>query len=398
MVISGSGASCNSNLRSPFINAGPPAPQVISPAATAAEVVAAVNQNTSRVRTYSTNNASIRLLGMPGLPALSGNIAAEMPSRFRLRAGTTFTGGEVDLGSNEELYWMWSKRNDPPGVYFARHAQHAGSAAAQMLPIEPAWLSDALGLVQLDPNVAYVGPTPRADGSLELRSQSQGPTGLIERVVVVDPTYAWVKEQHVYDGVGSLLASAVAEDFRYDPVAQVSLPRRVTINIPRADVSLAIDTGSPAVNVPLGDPQQLWALPQVAGTPQIDLGNSAGIPAGVSALNNPGQFRQPTTQQHPMSAGSVALQEQQPPLTTTPQFVPGSYQTEPLSPTQTAIPAFPASAYQSQAPSQAPFQQQAIQKQLPQQQPQSFSQPIALPPIQPNASQGLPTGGVMIAP
>ena len=52
---------------------------------------------------------------------LSGNIAAERPGRFRLTAGTAVTGQEIDLGSNDELFWMWVRRNQPPAVYFCRH-------------------------------------------------------------------------------------------------------------------------------------------------------------------------------------------------------------------------------------------------------------------------------------
>ena len=314
VLVASSGATCSKRLRSPFELSGPAAPRVIDEAATAGQIVAAVNQNTAKVRSYATNNASIRVLNMPLAPALQGNIAMERPRRFRMRAGTALSGSEIDLGSNSDLYWLWAKRNDPPGVYFARHDQHAGSAAAQVMPIEPTWLIDALGLASLDPAAAYIGPTPRADGSLELRSTTVGPTGPVERVTVVDPAYAWVKEQHVYDSTGTLLASAVADEFRYDPIGQVSLPRRVRIEVPRADLSLSIDTGTPVVNGPLGDPGQLWSIPQIAGTPQIDLGRSSRLPGGPA----------PTVAgQHVMAASYLPQPPNQPIAPSVPPSTPG---------------------------------------------------------------------------
>lgn len=262
----------------PYSAGGPQAPLVIEATASAPQIVAAVNQNSSRIHSLLAPNATFSVPGMPGLPLLRGNLALERPRRFRLRAGTGLTGGEVDLGSNDELFWLWAKRNDPPAIYFARHAEHATGAARQMLPIEPAWIADALGLVTLDPGAGYQGPFPRPDGTLELRNRSVGPTGPIERVTVVEPTRAWVVEQHVYDQSGTLLASSVAENFRYHPGPQVSLPERVTVRVPSADLALVINTGTLSVNVPIPNPGDNWALPTMEGYPQVDLGRSQALP------------------------------------------------------------------------------------------------------------------------
>ncbi|MEM8865645.1 MAG: hypothetical protein AAGF31_08910 [Planctomycetota bacterium] len=283
---------------------GSTAPAVLQPTATAAEVVAAVNQNTARIQSYTAPNASFSTPGMPGLPMLRGNIVLERPRRFRLRAGTALTGSEVDLGSNDQLFWLWAKRNEPPAVYFARHDQHATGAARMLLPIDPSWVVDALGLVTLDPAAAYQGPFPRADGALELRHTVTGPNGPTQRVTVVDPTRAWVVEQHAYDQTGTLVASAIAEDFRFDPVQQVSLPERVTIRVPNADLALTINTGTVAINTPIVNPGQQWSLPNLEGYPQVDLGQSDGIPgvavAPAAALSTmPPVYSPPTIQPSP---------------------------------------------------------------------------------------------------
>ncbi|MEM6797886.1 MAG: hypothetical protein AAF589_00085 [Planctomycetota bacterium] len=290
------------------VGSGPTAPVLIQTGATASQIVAAVNQNTTRVQSYTATNASFSMPGMPGLPMLKGDIVLERPKRFRLRAGTALTGGEVDLGSNDDLFWLWAKRNDPPAVYFARHDQHASGAARQLLPIDPAWVIDALGLVTLDPNATYQGPLPRSDGSLELRHTAVGPNGPVQRVTVIDPTRAWVTEQHVYDGSGAVIASAVAEDFRFEPTQQVSLPRQVTIRVPNADLALTIKTGVVAVNAPIANPAQHWTLPYIDGTPQVDLGLSDGLP-GLAA-SSPGansQLAQPLRTSQRLPAGGVAL-------------------------------------------------------------------------------------------
>lgn len=275
VVTCGSGATCSSRLRAPFVNT-PVAPHLLSPSATAAQIVAVVNQNSSRVATYVTNNASISMPGDLGLPLLRGNIAVQLPRRLRLRAGTALTGAEVDFGSNDELFWMWSKRNEPPGVYYARHATPDGSAVPHSLPIDPQWVLDALGLVTLDPSAAYQGPLARPDGNLELRTNVATAFGPRQRAYVIDAAHGWVLEQHAYEANGTLLASATAEDFRYDPVSQTSLPRRVRLQVPAADIAFTINTGGVVVNSAIANPQQLFGLPSFDGYPAIDLATRLG--------------------------------------------------------------------------------------------------------------------------
>lgn len=266
----------------PFNLAQPPAPVVLTPTATAADVVAAVNANAARVLSYQAPSASISMPESAGLPLVQASLAAERPLRFRLRATTALTGPEIDLGSNDDRFWIWARRNEPPALYTARHDQWAASPMRGQVPIEPTMLIDALGLVTLDPNAAYVGPVPRGDGSLELRAQVAGPTGTQQRVYVIDAKSAWVREQHVYDAVGSLTASVFADRYEYDPATQVSLPRRVRLNVPAGGLNLTINTGPITTNAPIAGNSQVWAIPQLPGTPTVDLTNPGAAPTAPS--------------------------------------------------------------------------------------------------------------------
>ncbi len=277
-------------MTNPFVAQGPAAPQVLQPGASREQIVAAVNQNSSRVQSLTVTNAAITIPDMMGLPILNGNIAAERPGRFRLTAGTV-AGQELDLGSNDELFWLWVRRNQPPAVYFCRHSQFANSNIRQMLPVEPSWLLAALGMVDLDPATVFDGPLPslRGAGTVELRAWLPSAGGNLQRVLLIDATRAWVVEQHVYDQAGTtLLASAVAESHRYYPVEQVSLPERVAIRLPTANLALRINLGTMQINQLQGDRQQLWTLPTYDGYPQYDLGGAApGTPLPGQAPPRP---------------------------------------------------------------------------------------------------------------
>lgn len=272
VIMASMGASCSPRIGSPFGVTGPPAPIVLTPAATAADIVAAVNANTDRIQTYQAPQASVSLPESAGLPLVSAPIAVERPRRFRLRGTTAFTGPEIDLGSNDERFWVWARRNEPPALYTARHDQWAASPARSQLPIEPSWLIEGLGMAQLDPAAAYTGPVSRGEGLLELRAQVAGPGGTQQRVYVIDAQSAVVREQHVYDPAGSLMASVFADRFRYDAGSQTSLPERVRLNVPAAGLDLTITTGTIVVNAPVGNGGQLWAPPQLGGEyPTVDL-------------------------------------------------------------------------------------------------------------------------------
>lgn len=275
-------------LVNPFVASGPAAPQILAEGATREQIIAAVNQNSSRVRSITSTGATISAPDTLGLPLLSGNIAAERPGRFRLTAGTAVTGQEIDLGSNDELFWLWARRNQPPGIYFCRHAQFANSNIRQMMPVEPSWLLAAVGIVDIDPASVFDGPLPRNDGTVELRSWLPSSSGTLQRALKIDARRAWVIGQYVYDQSGrTLLASAEAETHRYYPLEQVSLPELVSIRLPPANMALKINLGVVQINQLTADQNQLWTMPS-NGAPQFDLGGAAfGTPLPGGVTNQP---------------------------------------------------------------------------------------------------------------
>jgi hypothetical protein len=291
VLLSASGATCQRQMMmNPFATPGPAAPQILVEGATRDQIVAAVNQNSSRIQSLTATGVTITIPDMLGLPLLSGNMAAARPGRFRLTAGT-IAGQELDIGSNDELFWMWVRRNQPPAVYYCRHAEFANSNIRQLMPIEPSWLLAAVGIVDIDPASVFDGPLPsaRGQGTVELRSWLPSASGRLQRVTVVDARRAWVIEQDIYDQSGTtLLASARADSHRYYEREQVSLPERVTIQLPTANLRMTINLGPMQINQLAADRGQLWALPTFDGYQQINLGGAVpGTPLPGPAPPSP---------------------------------------------------------------------------------------------------------------
>jgi hypothetical protein len=277
-----SGAGCPQRL-SPD-----PAPRVLPAAPGLEQVISAVNRNALQIQSFSTTSAS---LSVPGNPTLHASIAYQRPRGFRLRAETGLTGAEVDLGSNDQIFWYWIRRQQPPAVYFCRHDQFATCPARAMIPIEPTWLVEALGTAEIDPALPHQGPFPVGGNRLEIRTIRETPEGPTTRVTILDAVSAWIMEQHVYDARGQLRASAVAEGYRRDPLSGLYMPSAVRVSCPPAGFSMRIELGNVEVNRPLGDPGELWTIPTFPGTPMVDLCDPRLRPAPAAALP-PGVYPQ----------------------------------------------------------------------------------------------------------
>ena len=245
---------------------GTPSPVVFTGPPSANDVVRALNSNIAPIRQLHAESASVSAAGYPPLRA---NLDFERPHKFRLRA--QLIGPVLDLGSNDELFWLWLKHNPQPAVYFARHDRFAVSPVRQVLPIDPLWFTEALGVVQLDPLAKYEGPIPVGPGRFELRARVPAAGGEQTRVWIVDDKHGWVLEQRLFDARNQLLASAKAMEHRHYPAENVSLPHRVDIQIPPAQLAMSISVTNYQINSLFGDPAQLWVLPQFEGYPLVDL-------------------------------------------------------------------------------------------------------------------------------
>lgn len=258
-----------------------PHPQVLPPGAGLEQVIAAVNQNNLQIQSLSSSSAT---LSVPHYPTLRAHIAYQKQRNFRLKADGF--GPELDLGSNDQYFWFWIKRNQPAAVYFCRHDQFPTSRAREMIPIDPNWLIEALGTLALDPSLPYQGPYAVADNRIRIQIPFSTPEGTNMKVMIIDAVSAWVMEQQVYDAQGRLRARSVAEGYRQDPRTKLYVPTAVQVECPAAQFSMRVDLGAVQVNQLQGNPAELWTLPSYPGYPLVDLGNPNlfnGPPPGMSA-------------------------------------------------------------------------------------------------------------------
>ncbi len=285
-VVGTSGASCW--RREQF-------PRVLPPSPTLEQVIDAVNRNNASIESLTATQAS---LSGPGMPTLRAALVFQRPKRLRLRADL-LGSPEIDLGSNDELFWFWVKRGEPAALFYCRHDRFAESSARRLVPVDPDWLIEALGIGLIDPALPHQGPLALPGDRLELRTITETHDGPTTKITILDAGHGWILEQRLHDAHGRLLAAATTGRHKRDPLTGLFVPTVVQASCPAAQFAVRLDLGNVQVNRLPPTQAELWTMPTYPGYPLVDLADprlqlrpasaahSSGVRSGQAAPNLP---------------------------------------------------------------------------------------------------------------
>lgn len=251
-----------------------PAPTILQPAPTQQHLLATLNDQAAKVNQLQTDVS----LSLDGMPRLKGTLQLERPDRMRLKAGVMGVSElGVDVGSNSDQFWVWSKASlpgQPPAIYFADHRNYQANRSRLAIPLEPQWIIDASGLVEFRSDEVHQGPFPGPGGRLQLHSIRQTPSGPVTRVCTIEPQTARIVQIALYDASSQLIAWSNSSRHRYYADVGVSLPQRIELHLmaPNGeDVKLVLEAGEYSLNSLYGDPDRMWTMPTPEGIPRINL-------------------------------------------------------------------------------------------------------------------------------
>lgn len=288
------GATCA--RREPAFNFPPP-PTVLEQTLDLGTVTAAVNR-TASIRELSTNTASVDVLSMPALPKLSATINLRKERDFRLKASLPIVMGPgLDMGSNDTLFWFEVPEDFGRTLYYARHDQYRQQLDRAVLPVDPTWVADALGLVQIDPTQVIQGPTLLPDGKLMIRSRLPMPAGTFVRDCYIDAAKGHVTDQYLYGPSGGApIAQSHASNHQFYVDQNCSLPHTVQFSLSPSSgppLEMRIDVGVYAVNQILSGDPNLFAIPQGASN-SVDLttlGTSGAAMVSPTSYHTPVDYQ-----------------------------------------------------------------------------------------------------------
>lgn len=119
-----------------------------------------------------------------------GNLACAQPRNFRMVGGGRMVSAKVDLGSNDEQFWVFlSVPTEKPLYVFASHSDfEAGRAKIPGgIPFEPDWVMQALGMVRFKEGLPYQVRPNEKDRTYTLSWPATTPNGTqVTKEIVFD--------------------------------------------------------------------------------------------------------------------------------------------------------------------------------------------------------------------
>jgi hypothetical protein len=231
----------------------------------------------ARVQTIEQLQSNISLEAK-GMPKLKGVLQVERPDRLRLKAGLMGVSDlGIDVGSNAEQFWVWSKAALPghsPAIYFASHRELQQSPNRPAIPIDPQWIFDAMGLSTFGKNEFVQGPFVGPNQMVILLATRQTSAGPVVRRTVLNPLTASIYQQAIYDSNNRLIAYSNSLNHRRYEDPAVSLPHRIELFVFDSSQNsnrMVVEMGEYKINSLYGDPDKMWTMPNAEGVPRVNL-------------------------------------------------------------------------------------------------------------------------------
>jgi hypothetical protein len=247
----------------------------ISDEMTPHELVRHLNdRGASKLHSWQANSVKVSSPSMPISPTAS--LAVEAPRNFRMTAHVLAGIDEVDLGSNQERFWFWTKQTNRPCILTARHEQTAIAQQKLSIPFQPEWIIEALGVIPLDEQDVQLERLPQQPRGRKLgrliskRVSSQGEP--VKKVTTVDLCHGIILEHALYDSRGQIIARAGLSEHHFETATGAVVPNRIDLEWPQMKMSMTLSLGRIQVN-PQISPQMFTMQPR-PNTPIIDLGKS----------------------------------------------------------------------------------------------------------------------------
>jgi hypothetical protein len=263
----------------------------------AAALVQQLNENSQRIQALECRNLSIdaKVRLQPNI-GLEGQMSCQKGKNFRMVA--TFMGKQaVDMGSNDQEFWYWISRAEPPYLVHCSYQDLPSVAAAGRMPFpfQPEWIMETFGMSDYDPSSKYEvnGNNPKTIDLIQQTVSSQGQP--VRKVVVFSrPTSTSTRPQVIayllQDPNGKEICSAHITQTQYDQKTGATVPRQVTLSWPAEHMEMRMTLDRIQVNNPVDRDRAaaLFTRPHLANVPTYDL--ARGPETAVGAVQQTGGF------------------------------------------------------------------------------------------------------------
>jgi hypothetical protein len=254
----------------------------ISETPSAAQLVAQLNATSQRIQSLECRDVWIQAKQGHQPVDLPGALLCQKNRNFRLTARMVGQPA-VDIGSNEQEFWFWISKAEPPYLYHCSYADLARGGIRLPFPFQPDWVMEALGMADRDPNGAYE-PVKATRDTFELVQKTIGSQGQpVRKVTIFSRTQGLpVLGHRLEDAAGKEICTAQIRERRYDQNNQVIVPRQVKLTWPAQQLTMDLKLDDMRVNGTIEPDrgQAAFNRPQLRNITSYDLARGPDQPAG----------------------------------------------------------------------------------------------------------------------
>ena len=216
-----------------------------------------LNKRNLNIKSFYCKKASVKNWQDGKSFNLNAEIWFEKPAKFRMFL-TSFLGKEIDLGSNEEVFWFWSKRSDPRALHWAEHKDYYKTRLKT--PFNPLWIMESFGLKKISLKDKKI---TESDNRIIISQKTINASGKpIIKIVLIDKTTGKFVGLLVTDIYANPITSS--EVIEYDG----KFPTAILYNWYEEDAMMLIRFGDVQINTHIDS--DTWKLPNI--NPKINMG------------------------------------------------------------------------------------------------------------------------------
>jgi hypothetical protein len=246
-----------------------------------------LNNQAALLQSIQTSDMTIDIRSQGNDVGLEGTLLCQKPRYFKL-IGRKFGSQEVLVGSNDERFWFFIKRDPQDSLYYCSHNEYANGSSAELpFPFQPEWVLEALGMGQIDSSASLRVEEDNSTFKLIEDATLRGQP--IKKVTVFYKGAArgnqpQVKARMMYDAKDRLICQATVKSVTRIPLERRSAkgtplhatcPQVIKLEWPAQDTELVLDLGRVQVNRQLE--LDSFRMPRL-GSRQVDLARDR--PAG----------------------------------------------------------------------------------------------------------------------
>jgi hypothetical protein len=229
----------------------------------AMQYIQKINEKNAKIKNIFIENIKINLeqKNMLGIRVF-GKLAMQKDNLFRLSVWHRISGLEMDIGSNQQYFWFWSKRMDNPALYYAKHEDL--NRTMLKTPLNPTWLMESLNIGQINTKDIEIVKFKTFWAISQVRLSTIGEP--VKAMCLIDPEKEVIIGHYLYDMNNKIIASAETKEFTQKD--EFLLPKKLLIIWYDEGISMTWDLTSPQINS--GIDQSYWSMPKMRN--KIDMG------------------------------------------------------------------------------------------------------------------------------